>query len=69
MSLFVTPDINQCHPGGAVIRHIHTRWPVHQRPPTAGHYTALRQRLDTSADRLAATIDDANPLVTDNPGR
>jgi hypothetical protein len=53
----IRPNLDQARPGGAVIRHIHTRWPLISAHQPSGHYTALRRRLDIFADELAAAID------------
>jgi len=48
-------------PGGAgprsLVNYVNLRWPFIADPAHGSHYTALRQRLDTYADHLAASID------------
>lgn len=55
----IRPNADQPRPGGPIIRHVHTRWPFISACQPTGHYIALRQRLDTFADTLTATIDDS----------
>jgi hypothetical protein len=53
----VRPDLGRPRPGGQVIRQIHSRWPLINDDRPTGHYSALRERLDTHADQLATAID------------
>lgn len=61
----IRPNVGRPRPGGPIIRHVHTRWPFISADQPAGHYIALRRRLDAFADTLTATIDMSCP---DEPG-
>jgi hypothetical protein len=51
------PDLGNRRPSGHIIRQIHDRWPLISDAHPTGHYIALRERLETYSDQLAATID------------
>ncbi|MGH3614763.1 MAG: TniQ family protein [Pseudonocardia sp.] len=58
----IRPSVDRPRPGGPIIRHVHTRWRFISADQPAGHYIALRQRLDAFADTLTATIDNSGTL-------
>jgi hypothetical protein len=53
----IRPHLDQRRPNGANRGDIHSRWPLISTHQPTGHYTALRERLDSYADKLTATID------------
>jgi hypothetical protein len=53
----VRPLLEQPRPGGPFVRSIHTRWSLISTDHPTGHNIPLRERLDTYADQLAASID------------
>jgi hypothetical protein len=53
----IRPHLDQRRPNRASRGDIHSRWPLISTNQPTGHYTALRERLDSYADKLTATID------------